>query len=64
MAEAHIRLCDEWESGFGWIAPKPALLERASHALAADGRVWLVDPVDGEGVEERVRGLGEPAGVI
>jgi len=29
-----------------------------------DGRVWLVDPVDGDGVEARVRALGEPAGVI
>jgi hypothetical protein len=56
-----------WEDvqfGLSWIAPEPALLERASHALAADGGVWLVDPVDGEGVEERVRALGEPAGVL
>lgn len=56
-----------WEEttfGWSWIAAEPALLERASHALAANGRVWLVDPVDGEEVEERVRGLGEPAAVI
>ena len=33
-------------------------------AMAADGRVWLVDPVDGPGLEERVRALGEPAGVL
>ena len=59
-----IATCDETSFGFGWIASEPALLERASHALRADGRVWLVDPVDGEGVEERVRALGEPAAVI
>ena len=59
-----IATCDETAFGFGWIAAEPALLERASHALRADGRVWLVDPVDGEGVEERVRALGEPAGVL
>lgn len=59
-----MRFCDETEFGFGWIAPEPALLERASHALRSNGRVWLVDPVDGEGVEERVRGLGEHAGII
>ena len=29
-----------------------------------DGRVWLVDPFEAEGLEERVRELGEPAGVI
>ena len=39
-------------------------LERCSHALRAEGRVWIVDPVDAPGVEERIRGLGEPAGVI
>ena len=59
-----VRFCDETAFGFGWIASEPAFLERASHALRADGRVWLVDPVDGEGVEERARALGEPAGVV
>ena len=37
---------------------------RTSHALAVDGRVWLTDPIDADGVEERIRSLGEPAGVI
>jgi hypothetical protein len=64
MAEGKIVFCDETESGFGWIAAEPELLQRASHALAAEGRVWLVDPVDGPGVEERVRALGKPAGVL
>jgi hypothetical protein len=59
-----VRFCDETAFGFGWIASEPTFLERASHALRADGRVWLVDPVDCEGVEERVRALGEPAGVV
>ncbi len=59
-----LRICDETAFGFGWIAAEPELLERASHALAADGRVWLVDPVDGPDVEERTRAFGEPAGVV
>ena len=54
--------CDEFEGGFGWV--EPATLQRASHALVSDGRVWLVDPFEAAGVEERVRALGEPAGVI
>lgn len=57
-----IRFVDELEDGFGWIENGP--MRRTSHALAAAGRVWLTDPVDGDGVEERVRSLGEPAGVI
>ena len=59
-----VRFCDELDFAFGWIATEPPRLERASHALAADGRVWLVDPVAGEGVDERIRALGEPAAVV
>jgi hypothetical protein len=64
MAEGRIAFCDEMETGFGWIAAEPERLQRASHALTAEGGVWLVDPVEGPGVEERVRALGEPAGVL
>jgi hypothetical protein len=56
------RFCDELDGGFGWIVDDR--MGRCSHALVADGRVWVIDPVDGEGVEERIRGAGDPAGVI
>ena len=56
------RFFDETEFGFGWI--ESAKMQRTSHALAVDGRVWIVDPIDAPGVEERIRALGEPAGVI
>jgi hypothetical protein len=58
-----IRFCDEFDGGFGWIVDDE-LLKRCSHALVVDGRVWLVDPVHGEGLEDRIRAAGEPAGVI
>ena len=58
------RYCDELGWGFGWISAQKPRLEMASHALAADGRVWLVDPTEADGVSERVRTLGEAAGVI
>jgi hypothetical protein len=45
-----------------WTLDEP--MARASHALAADGRVWLVDPVDWAPALERVAALGEPAGVL
>jgi len=57
-----IRFVDELEDGFGWI--ESGRMQRTSHALAVEGRVWLIDPIEGEGVEERIRALGEPAGVI
>jgi hypothetical protein len=37
---------------------------RCSHALVADGRVWLLDPLEAEGVEARIRSAGAAAGVI
>jgi hypothetical protein len=57
-----VRFVDEIEEGFGWIESEQ--LRRTSHALAVDGRVWLTDPIMGDGIEERVRALGQPAGVI
>ncbi|MBA2741695.1 MAG: hypothetical protein H0U46_06770 [Actinobacteria bacterium] len=55
---------DERSFGFGWIADEPAFLQRASYALVDAGGVWLVDPVDVDGLDERVRAAGEPAGVL
>jgi hypothetical protein len=56
------RLVDEWDGGFGWTSDER--LQRTSHALLVDGRVWLVDPVDEPELEDRVRSLGEAAGVL
>jgi hypothetical protein len=56
------QLVDEWEGGFGW--SEDELMRRTSHALLVDGRVWLIDPVDASELEERVRALGEPGGVL
>jgi glyoxylase-like metal-dependent hydrolase (beta-lactamase superfamily II) len=56
------RFCDETEFGFGWVADEP--LQRCSHALLVDGRVWLVDPLAWPEAEERAAALGEPAGVL
>jgi len=48
--------------GITWVMDEP--MERGSHALADDGRVWLVDPVDDAQALARVAELGAPAGVI
>ena len=57
-----LRTVDESEIGLGWIEAAPRA--RTSHALLVDGRVWLVDPIEPDHLEPRVRSLGEPAGVI
>ena len=53
---------DRAEHGFSWIVDEP--MTRTSHALAADGPVWLVDPVRFPPAIERARSLGEPTAVI
>ena len=52
----------EHAAGLTWVMDDA--LTRASHALVADGRVWLVDPVDAPAALARVAELGRPAGVI
>jgi hypothetical protein len=59
----NFRFCDEFDHGFGWLA-EDELLQRTSHAVLAAGRVWVTDALYGPGIEERIRALGEPAGVI
>ena len=57
-----MKVVDEIVDGFGWVEEKTA--QRASHALAVDGRVWLFDVVDDPELDRRVRELGEPAAVV
>lgn len=58
-----MRFCDESVAdGFGWVVDEP--MTRTSHALAADGKVWLIDALDWPEAIERALAFGEPAGVI
>jgi hypothetical protein len=52
----------EHELGLSWIMDEP--MQRGSHALLDDGRVWLIDPVDDAEALARAGELGAPAGVI
>lgn len=57
------RFCDESEHGFSWIVADESM-QRCSHALLVEGRVWVIDPLAWPEAEERVHSLGEPAGVV
>jgi hypothetical protein len=57
-----IRVYDELPFGFSWTIDEP--MERTSHALVDDGRVWLIDPVDDGDAIERATRLGEPVAVL
>jgi hypothetical protein len=57
------RFCDDLgPHGVGWMVEEAGT--RTSHALAADGRVWLVDALDWPEAIDRALALGEPAGVV
>ena len=59
MAE---RVLTEHSLGLTWVGADP--LERAAHALAQDGRVWLVDPFTDDEAIERAQALGEVQSVL
>lgn len=48
--------------GLSWVMDEP--MERGSHAIADDGRVWLIDPVDDAEALGRAAELGAPAAVV
>ena len=52
---------EEHALGLTWVVVEP--MERAFHALVDDGRVWLVDPLDGPEMKDALA-LGEPAAVL
>jgi hypothetical protein len=57
-----VKVIEPFEHGVSWVMDE--WMQRASHALAADGQVWLIDPVDVPEAIEQARQLGEIAGVI
>jgi hypothetical protein len=57
-----VRELAEHPLGVSWVVDE--MMQRASHALAHEGRVWLVDPTDVPEALERAAALGEPAGVL
>jgi hypothetical protein len=57
-----IAALSEFALGVSWEIEEAT--KRTSHAVLADGRVWLIDPVDHPDAMARVAALGEPAGVL
>jgi len=55
---------DRFEHGVGWLAYPEEKMQRASHAMESDGDVWVIDPVDVEGLDDLLAEFGEVAGVV
>ncbi|WP_114577915.1 hypothetical protein [Saliphagus sp. LR7] len=54
---------DRVAGGVGWIAHPEETMQRASHAVAGDDGLWLVDPVDAPGLDDLLAEHGEVEGV-
>ena len=59
-----LEVIDRWDGGVGWLAYPGETMQRASHAVAVDGEVWVLDPVDADGVDELLGEYGDVAGVV
>ena len=57
-----VRIDERLPFAVSWTLDEP--MERSSHALASEGRVWLIDPVADERALEAAEALGEIAAVV
>jgi len=55
---------DRFDGGVGWIAHPAEDMLRASHALVDDGDVWVIDPVEAQGIDDILAEYGTVAGVV
>ncbi|MDQ2072377.1 hypothetical protein RBH20_07510 [Haloarcula sp. H-GB4] len=54
----------EWDGGITWFSHPEEDAMRGSQALATKSGVWVVDPLDADGLDDRLSDLGEVAGVV
>ena len=62
--EAELTEIDRFEGGVGWLAYPEETMQRASHAVESDGELWVIDPVDVDGVDDLLAEHGEVGGVV
>lgn len=58
-----LREINRFDHGGGWFAYPDETMQRASHILETDDGVWLVDPIDAEGLDDLIAEFGTVAGV-
>jgi hypothetical protein len=68
MRDTHLRDLEIVDRGAGWLTWRQAgagLLECCSHALRDDdGSVWVIDPIDCNGLDDTLAEFGDVAGVL
>jgi len=62
---ADYREIDRFDDGVGWIPHPDEKMQRASHAIrTGDDEVWIVDPVDADGIDDLFEEFGDVQGVV
>lgn len=51
---AELSVVDRFDRGVGWIAYPGEAMQRASHIVESEGKLWVFDPVDAEGVDDLI----------
>lgn len=59
-----MEITDRGDTGFSWASDRESWQQRMSHALVADGEVWIVDVTDFPGLDEAIHARGRPRAVI
>jgi hypothetical protein len=62
--DGELTAIDRFDGGVGWIAHPDETMERASHAVESGGGLWLLDPVDAEGLDDLLADYADPEGVV
>lgn len=62
--ETKITIVNRFGDGFSWIAYPHETMQRASQALRSGSDVFLIDPLDGEGLTDALSALGTVKGVV
>jgi hypothetical protein len=63
-ASTEVKIIDQWEEGFGWIAHPEEDGKRTSHAIRGDDGVWVFDPLDAPEIYQKISDLGTVKGVV
>ncbi|QLH78480.1 hypothetical protein HZS55_14800 [Halosimplex rubrum] len=58
------REINRWDGGISWLAHPEEAMQRVSHALVSDGDVWLVDPIDIDGLDDALAEHGTVRGIV
>ncbi|CAI50194.1 beta-lactamase domain protein [Natronomonas pharaonis DSM 2160] len=61
--EGELTVIDEFDGGVGWIAYPDETMRRASHAVESDGELWVLDPVDVDGLDDLLAEYAPVGGV-